>query len=319
VKRLLLVALTTASLVAAALPASASNLDQTAANDFVNWINQERAAAGVPPLSVYGDLQDGGEYQARQIASAGQLFHNPDLGSVTTGWTYIGENVAYAGSPSRAHELLMNSSGHRANILRDGYTHVGVGVVESGGTYWVAEVFATLPNAAFRAPFRDDEGSVHENDIIALAAAGITSGCGFELYCPESLVTRGQMATFLVRALNLSPVGVDLFVDDEGSGHEADINALASAIGLSGCGPQKFCPNSAVTRAQMATLLTRALALPATSTDYFGDDGGSIHEADINSLAAAGITTGCRAGAFCPYGGVTRAQMATFLVRAFGY
>lgn len=307
------------SLVMAALPATAASLDRSSANDFVNWINQERAAAGVPPLSVFGDLQDGAEYQAWQIANAGKLFHNPDLGSVTSGWTYIGENVAYAGSAARAHELLMNSSGHRANILREGYTHVGVGVVQSGGLYWVAQVFATLPGATFRPPFSDDDGSVHEDAIIAIAEAGITSGCGYQLYCPDSLVTRGQMATFLVRAMNLAPTSVDLFVDDGHSGHEADINALSSALGLSGCAPDRFCPDAAITRAQMATLLVRALGLPGTTTDFFGDDTGSPHEADINSLAAAGITTGCRTGSFCPYGGVTRAQMATFLVRSFGY
>jgi hypothetical protein len=52
--------------------------------------------------------------------------------------------------------------------------------------------------------FIDDEGLVHEEATNSLAAAGITSGCDAaqKLYCQEHSVTLGQMATFLVRAMN---------------------------------------------------------------------------------------------------------------------
>jgi hypothetical protein len=66
----------------------------------------------------------------------------------------------------------------------------------------------------------------------------------------------------------------------------------------------------------MASFLDRALALPATGTDYFTDDDGTTHEGAINRLAAAGITSGCAAGRFCPTRHVTREQMAAFLHRA---
>ena len=68
----------------------------------------------------------------------------------------------------------------------------------------------------------------------------------------------------------------------------------------------------------MASFIRRAFNLAATSADYFSDDSGSVYEADINALAAAGITSGCGAGRFCPYGALSRAEMATFLVRALG-
>jgi hypothetical protein len=49
----------------------------------------------------------------------------------------------------------------------------------------------------------DDTGSIHEENTNRLRAAGITAGCnGIRIYCPNSLVTRGSMATFLFRALN---------------------------------------------------------------------------------------------------------------------
>jgi glucose/arabinose dehydrogenase len=83
-----------------------------------------------------------------------------------------------------------------------------------------------------------------------------------------------------------------------------------------GCGGGKFCPRSAVTRAQMALFLVRAFNYPPTSTDYFTDDEGITGESAINALAEAGITSGCAPKLFCPTRPVTRAQMAIFLVNA---
>ncbi len=115
-------------------------------------------------------------------------------------------------------------------------------------------------------PFTDDDGSIFEADIERLAAAGITRGCNppeNDLYCPDMTVTRGQMAAFLVRALGYTDVGLgDLFVDDDGSPFETDIDKLATAGVTLGCNPPRndqFCPTQAVTRAQMAAFLNRAL------------------------------------------------------------
>jgi hypothetical protein len=66
----------------------------------------------------------------------------------------------------------------------------------------------------------------------------------------------------------------------------------------------------------MAAFLVRALELPSTATDFFTDDESSMFEGDINRLAAAGITKGCTATAFCPGATITREQMAAFLDRA---
>jgi hypothetical protein len=49
--------------------------------------------------------------------------------------------------------------------------------------------------------FSDDNSSSHEHNINALAASGITSGCGGSSFCPNGSVTRGQMAAFIHRAL----------------------------------------------------------------------------------------------------------------------
>ena len=168
------------------------------------------------------------------------------------------------------------------------------------------------------AAFMDTVGNRFESDINWLAAQGITSGCGPELFCPKGLVVRDQMASFISRAMSLPATTRDYFTDDAGNKHEANINRLAASGITSGCGDRKFCPKGAVTRAQMASFLSRALNLPAATRDYFVDDAGNKHEANINRLAAAGITSGCsRENSFCPDGLVTREQMAAFLHRAF--
>ena len=168
--------------------------------------------------------------------------------------------------------------------------------------------------------FLDIDDSVHADNILRLAELGITGGCEPGLYCPDNAVTRAQMATFLVRALGLDPLESDSFDDDNGSTHEANIEALAAAEITLGCGDRAYCPNDGVNRAQMATFLVRALDLAASGTDSFDDDNGSTHEANIEALAAAEITLGCGDRAYCPSNTVTRAQMATFLIRAIdGY
>ncbi len=173
--------------------------------------------------------------------------------------------------------------------------------------------------------FIDDDGSIHEGNIEEAARLDITRGCNPPAnteFCPRDSITRGQMAAFLVRALDLPAGDEDAFVDDADSIFERDINALAAARITRGCNPpdnNRFCPTDNVTRGQMAAFLVRALDLPASDVDHFDDDAGSIFERDINALAAAGITRGCNPpdnDRFCPNDPVTREQMASFLVRA---
>jgi len=171
---------------------------------------------------------------------------------------------------------------------------------------------------SFAPPFDDIGASPFRVEIAWLAAAGISKGCSATSFCPNAAVTRAQMASFLARAMKLPPADADAFGDDDGSLHEGDINRLAAAGISAGCGPGRFCPNAAVTRAQMASFLVRALDLTAGgNADQFDDDDGSQHEADIDRLATAGITSGCGPRRFCPLTVVTREQMAAFLERSF--
>lgn len=175
--------------------------------------------------------------------------------------------------------------------------------IAPGGTFW------------------DDDGNVHESYIEAIAAADITRGCGGpyeDEFCPYDQVTRGQMAAFLARALDLQrTTDTDWFADDEASIFQDSINRLADAGITTGCGLGLYCPLAHVSRAEMAAFLVRALDLPP-GPDAFVDDENSIFEAEINALAAAGVTAGCNPPSndrFCPSEDVRRDQMASFLGR----
>jgi hypothetical protein len=162
----------------------------------------------------------------------------------------------------------------------------------------------------------DWSGGAFAGDVQWAYDTGITAGCAPDLFCTNNRVRREQMASFLVRTLGLPPAAADFFTDDESSIHENDINRVAEAEITAGCAAQRYCPTAAVQRGQMASFLVRAFALPPTSEDFFTDDDGSMHEKDINAVAAAGITAGCDATRFCPTGPVTRGHMVAFLHRA---
>ncbi|MPZ54461.1 MAG: hypothetical protein GEU79_17325 [Acidimicrobiia bacterium] len=162
-------------------------------------------------------------------------------------------------------------------------------------------------------------------DIDWLAEEGITYGChppDNTLFCPDDSVTRGQMAAFLNRALELPDTDGDHFDDDETSVFEDDINRLAESGITYGCNPPdntEFCANATVLRQEMASFLVRGYDLEPASGDRFTDDDGSVHEADIDALAQSGVTLGCNPPGntmFCPTDDVIRAQMAAFLHRA---
>ena len=175
---------------------------------------------------------------------------------------------------------------------------------------------------ANRDTFIDDDSNVHQANIELLVAAEITFGCDTTgaRFCPDGAVTRGQLATFLSRALDLPAATTDHFDDDDGTAHEDAINRAADAGIVQGVGERTYRSDAPVSRAASASMLVRALDLDAATRDHFGDDDGSTHEAATNALAERGITQGCSADGtrFCPTLTLTRGQMASLLVRALG-
>ncbi len=170
-----------------------------------------------------------------------------------------------------------------------------------------------------------DPASVHARAIDCLAWYGISRGRADRAYDPGATVSRGQLASFLVRELEAAGLHLpedvpDAFYDDDGDVHENDINRLADAGVVLGRTPNIYGPSVPVARDAMATFLMRAYTA-ATGTvltsrsDFFDDDTGDVHESAIDAAARYGIATGTGVRRFDPQVPVRRDQMASFLTR----
>lgn len=159
-----------------------------------------------------------------------------------------------------------------------------------------------------------------------LYTAGITAGCSTQAleYCPNDLITRGQMAVFLVTSVlgtsdftyTAAPYFTDVPPTDP---FFKFIQKLRDLNITNGCSATEYCPNDPVTRAQMAAFIIRARygTTPYTypSTPYFTDvPTDSMFFPFIQKMAQTGITAGCAPNLYCPGNTLNRGQMAVFIV-----
>ena len=205
----------------------------------------------------------------------------------------------------------------------DGFTtwnDISVTVVERIGNDFVVEVS--------RNRFTDDDGNVHEDNIETIAALGVSVGCGDpadNLYCPSRTVTRAQMATFLIRALDETAeedLGVSRFSDvPPGAWYLGYVERLADLNIARTTAGGAFRPSDPLTRLEMAVWMTRAFdSVNEVSPQGVFDDvpADARYASAVEGIRAAGITRGCSAEppSYCPDDPVRRDQMASFLGRA---
>lgn len=150
-------ALLATSVVAAPAASAAGTVNESMEREFATLLNQERTARGLPALGVSISIRDVARTWSGTMAGQNRLFHNPNLasqiGSIDPRWQSIGENVGFGYSVSSLHQALMNSQGHRDNILGN-WTYVTMGVVVHGGKIWVTQNFirTTTPHTLVPAP-----------------------------------------------------------------------------------------------------------------------------------------------------------------------
>ncbi len=184
---------------------------------------------------------------------------------------------------------------------------------------------ACPPDVTPAPPFTDLGGTVHAAAIGCVAWWGVADGKTPTRFDPNGRMTRAQLASFMARTLDAAGATLpssppDAFTDDDTSVHERAINQLAALGVVQGRSSGTYGPGATVTRAEMATFLVRvhdrlaAAPLP-TGTDRFVDDSTSVHQANINKVAAAGIAAGVSSTRFAPSSPVVRGQMATFIAR----
>ena len=138
-------------------------------------------------------------------------------------------------------------------------------ILRSAMAVWMVRILdgGAAPPAATGDRFDDvGAGDRWAAYIERFAELGVTAGCGDGTrFCGDEATSRGQMATFLVRAFSLDEASSFGFVDTVGSAHEASIDALAAAGVTKGCGvgPARFCPTEVTSRSQMAAFIGRAI------------------------------------------------------------
>lgn len=105
-----------------------------------NLVNQERVKMGLKELKIHEDLVKLARLKSKDMIDLRYFAHqSPTYGSpfdmmrrAGVAFSYAGENLAGAPTVDRAHTALMNSPGHRANILNPNFTHVGIGIIDGG-------------------------------------------------------------------------------------------------------------------------------------------------------------------------------------------
>lgn len=128
------------------------------ADVMLGLINVERTNHGLAPLASREDIATYAAAHSAAMAEAGSIWHNDDYFTKATkarfGASMVGENVAVNSTTANAHARLMNSPGHRANILEPNFTHVGIGIARAttGGMYFTQDFLKSTGPAAKPAP-----------------------------------------------------------------------------------------------------------------------------------------------------------------------
>ena len=209
-----------------------------------------------------------------------------------------------AGAPPRRRRLL--GAAVTAALVWVSAPAVPAGAATPGG-------FADTASGAFYGPAVD-----------SLAARGVFAGTGCpDGFCPGDELDRATMAVWTVRVVDgKDPAAAarPRFSDVGRSRFEARFIERFAALGItSGCGDgTRFCPDRAVTRAEMAVFLARAFTLDHGRGRPFRDvPVRAWYGPAVEEISAASVTSGCGDGTrFCPDRAVTRAEMAVFLARA---
>lgn len=183
------------------------------------------------------------------------------------------------------------------------------------------EVKASFAEEAETSPFADVATNAYYYEAVKWAAEqGITGGIGNNLFGPNQPCTRAQIVTFLWRAAGSpEPKDMSSFADVSTDSYYAKAVAWAVENGItSGTGDGKFSPDATCTRAQAVMFLARALNAKATSAAEFSDVPTDSYFAEAVAWAASnGVTAGIGGGLFGPNNDCTRAQIVTFLFRAY--
>lgn len=246
----------------------------------------------------------------------------PENGSVTV-------DPERARSGSRVTVTVTPDSGYKLGELvvtnRDGkkleLTDKGNGQYTFTMPSGKVEVAAEFVKEVEVSPFADVATDAYYYDAVKWAVnKGITNGVSETLFGPDQACTRAQIVTFLWRAAGSpEPKSGSSFADVAADTYYAKAVAWAVENGITkGTSETTFHPDETCTRAQGVTFLYRALGKLAAAQAGFTDVAADSYYADaVNWAAENGVTKGISETLFGPDGSCTRAQIVTFLYRAY--
>ena len=291
-----------------------SKAEQTKVDAMAQAINNAIAALEKKPSS-----SSSGSSRPRYDVT---IPSKPENGSVTV-------DPERARSGSRVTVTVTPDSGYKLGELvvtdRDGkkleLTDKGNGQYTFTMPSGKVEVAAEFVKEVEVSPFADVATDAYYYDAVKWAVEkGVTNGVSETLFGPDQACTRAQIVTFLWRAAGSpEPKSGSSFADVAADAYYAKAVAWAVENGITkGTSETTFHPDETCTRAQGVTFLYRALGKLAAAQAGFTDVAADSYYADaVNWAAENGVTKGISETLFGPDGSCTRAQIVTFLYRAY--
>ena len=303
----------------------AGDTQSVAANTAYNWtfkptdtVNYNNLTGSITPYTVSHSGGSGGSYNPTYAVVVDKT-KNGDITASPKAATK-GTIVTLTIDPDKGYELdaleVLDKNGDRVKLTEKSgkYTFV----MPASKVIVKGSFAAEAPEQIF---FDVPVNAYYYNAVKWAADKGITGGVSPTLFAPDQPCTRAQIVTFLWRAAGSpAPKTMSAFVDVSADAYYAKAVAWAVENGITGgTGDGKFSPDATCTRAQAVTFLYRASGSPAVSgSAAFSDVATDAYYASAVKWAEKnGITGGIGNGLFGSGDNCTRAQIVTFLYRAF--
>ena len=302
----------------AAVDRSKSKAEQSAVDAMAKAIEDAIAALVEKPSSGGGSFSGGSSSPSYPVT----IPNKTENGTVTVipRSAEKGDTVTITAKPDSGYQLddltVTDKNGKELKL-----TDKGNGKYTFTMPASKVEVNATFVKEVETSPFSDVSTSAYYYEAVKWAQEkGITGGIGNGLFGPNQPCTRAQIVTFLWRAAGSpEPKSMSSFSDVSADSYYAKAVAWAVENGITtGTGDGKFSPDATCTRAQSVTFPFRAIGKLVDSKAEFSDVPTDSYYANAVAWAVEnGITNGIGDGLFGPDNSCTRAQIVTFLYRAY--
>lgn len=290
------------ALFGATIPATAAHAASTcdtttlaqAQSRILGEVNAARVNAKVPKVTANAAMNTVATNWSKKQAAAGVMSHNPYYSTqIPKGWRSAGENVAAGYAISQVSAAWMASAGHKANIIRSSFTHIGIGLAcSASGKPFYTQVFAGYPPgvAGVTAPWNltaatpTIAGTVKANFTLTARPGTWTTGTTFryQWYVGGVAVTGATKSTFVpVHAQRGKTVTVK--ITGSKSGYSTTSRTSRATAPIAGLSTLTRSTPTIVGNAKVGAVLTVRLGTWTTGTAFW-------YQWKASGVAIAGAT-----------------------------